>query len=277
MTDASQWLGALSLWLLEWQLLLRASPWLVLALSALAGACTGSFLNMMVHRLPLMAERSVALARGVEPQRLPGGDAPYNLAVPRSHCPHCRCLIPLWYNIPLLSYLWLRGHCAACGVAIPLRYLWLEMLAVALFVLAAQRTGGALIPLVMLWLASGAWLAALCLALERDYLPTAIAWLPLWCGLLLAAGGSAPGSALWAAAAVAALAALWLWWLHCRAPSLELLALAAAAGAWGLWLGLACLVALWAMAALWSRWRQQPATAPVPLLALAGIAAGLLV
>ncbi len=277
MAEATQWPGAFSLWLLEWQLLLQAQPWLVLVLAALAGACAGSFLNMMVYRLPLMAERSLALARGVAPQQLPGGEAPYNLAVPRSHCPHCRQPIPLWYNIPLLSYLWLRGRCAACGVAIPPRYLWLELSTVVLFVLAAQRTSGALMPLLALWLALGTWLAALCLALERDYLPTAIAWLPLWLGLLLVAGDPAPAApALWAAAVAAGLAALWLRWLQRHPASPELLALSAAAGAWGAWLGLACLVVLWAVAALWARWRGAPATASVPLLALAGIAAALL-
>ena len=261
-------------WLGELRLVLEAVPWLGPMLSILVGASTGSFLNMMVHRLPLMAERRVALLGGVAPEQLPGGSAPYNLAVPRSHCPACQCPIPAWHNIPLLSYLWLRGCCAGCGARIPARYLWLELMAVVLFSLAAWRVGGELVVLLMLWVALGCWLAALCLVLEHDWLPTAIAWWPLWLGLLSAVSDPVTAAvALWAAGGAVALVALWLRWRHRAWPEIELLALAAAAGAWGGWVGLVCLVVMLLLA---DRWPLRGGGLAVPLV-LASIAAALLV
>src|SRR5690349_20638615 len=81
----------------------------------LFGAALGSFVNVVVYRLP----RDISIVR------------------PRSFCPHCRRPIPLWSNIPVLGYLMLRGRCARCGVRIPARYLITELglglIAIALF------------------------------------------------------------------------------------------------------------------------------------------------
>lgn len=86
----------------------------------LLGTVIGSFLNVVIHRLP----RGESLIR------------------PGSHCPSCGTPIPFWINVPLLSYLWLRGRCRTCGHAIDLRYPLVELAAGLLFASLALRWGG---------------------------------------------------------------------------------------------------------------------------------------
>ncbi|HEV3484090.1 MAG TPA: prepilin peptidase, partial [Vicinamibacterales bacterium] len=93
--------------------------WLLPAAAFALGAIVGSFLNVVIHRYP----------RGE------------SIVLPASHCPHCNTPIRPWDNVPIFSYLWLRGRCRACGEPISMRYPLVE-LANALFYLAAfQRTG----------------------------------------------------------------------------------------------------------------------------------------
>ena len=92
------------------------------------GLMVGSFLNVVIYRLPLMMETRwrkdccelLELPPEAEAARL-------NLATPNSHCPHCGTGIKPWHNIPVLSYLFLRGKCAACGTGISLRYPTVEL------------------------------------------------------------------------------------------------------------------------------------------------------
>ena len=91
-------------------------------------AITGSFMNVVIYRLPIMILGS-------------GEDGRYNLAIPASSCPHCRHPIELWRNIPLISYLLLRGRCFHCGERISWRYPLIEAAAVALAVFLAQHYG----------------------------------------------------------------------------------------------------------------------------------------
>ena len=89
-------------------------PWVAFAF----GLCIGSFLNVVIHRLPKMMERAWrAECAELTGQSLPAAE-PYNLVVPRSRCPACGHGIRAWENIPLLSWLVLRARCAACGVHI---------------------------------------------------------------------------------------------------------------------------------------------------------------
>ena len=120
--------------------LLRAQPGLSIALGVL-GAVVGSFLNVVIHRLPKIMtqqwERECAEFRGED---LPQSQH-YSLAFPGSHCPGCKAQIRAHQNIPVLSYLFLRGRCANCGVAISLRYPFIELLTAATWILCGLAFG----------------------------------------------------------------------------------------------------------------------------------------
>jgi leader peptidase (prepilin peptidase)/N-methyltransferase len=105
------------------------------------GLCVGSFLNVVIHRLPKILERGwqaqAAELRGEVVAEQPR----YNLAVPRSACPACHHPITLMENIPVVSWLALRGKCSACGVAISARYPIVELLGGALAAAAILKFG----------------------------------------------------------------------------------------------------------------------------------------
>jgi len=122
-------------------------PWVCLAL----GLVVGSFLNVVIHRLPKMMEREwqeqcAELARTGEPHGSP--DQPeletYNLFVPRSKCPSCGHSITALENIPLASWAVLRGRCSACKARISLRYPVVELIAGIAAYWCATRYGAGL-------------------------------------------------------------------------------------------------------------------------------------
>jgi leader peptidase (prepilin peptidase)/N-methyltransferase len=119
------------------------SPLFDVAIALVVGLCVGSFLNVVVHRLPKMMERDwraqCAELRGEPP---PAEQPPsYNLAVPRSACPDCGHRIGALENIPVVSWLALRGACSACGKAISIRYPLVEALGGILAAYAIWRFG----------------------------------------------------------------------------------------------------------------------------------------
>ncbi|ESH94527.1 methyltransferase [Cupriavidus sp. HPC(L)] len=159
-------------------------PWFLLGAAALLGLVVGSFLNVVVHRLPRMMEREEAnylAALRHEPAPFPDR---YDLVVPRSSCPHCGHAIAPWENIPVLGYLLLRGRCSSCRKPIGLRYPAVELISAALCALAAWHFGPtwqALAALVLIW-------SLLSLALidaDTQLLPDQITQPLLWLGLLL--------------------------------------------------------------------------------------------
>jgi leader peptidase (prepilin peptidase) / N-methyltransferase len=168
---------------------LKASPALLAATAAFLGLCVGSFLNVVIHRLPRMMEAQWR----AECAELSGGEPPpaepYNLLHPRSACPKCATPIAAWQNIPVVSWLWLRGKCAACAAPISFRYPAVEIAAGALAVLVAWRFGysGALVAA-----AGFAWalLALTCIDLDTYLLPDDITLPLLWAGLLANAFGT---------------------------------------------------------------------------------------
>ena len=118
-------------------------PAVAAAIALIVGLCVGSFLNVVVHRLPKMMEREwraqCAELRGeAAPQEDP---ARYNLAVPRSACPSCGHAIGALENVPIVSWLALRGACKACGKPISIRYPLVEALGGALAFYAIWRFG----------------------------------------------------------------------------------------------------------------------------------------
>src|SRR5271167_3229559 len=109
--------------------------------AGLVGLCVGSFLNVVIHRLPKVLDRGWR-AQCAELSGQPLADEPrYNLIVPRSQCPACGHRITALENIPVLSYVFLRGQCSACHAPISRRYPAVELLTGALTVAALIRFG----------------------------------------------------------------------------------------------------------------------------------------
>ena len=195
---------------------------LLLAAAAVVGLIIGSFVNVVIHRLPRMLEQQwsqdVALwlaeqESGPSPGGVAGGAAnaaPYNLARPGSHCPACGHALAWRDNIPLLSYLLLRGRCRSCRSPIGWRYPVVELLTAALFAACAWHWGLGASALV--WAAFAATLLALaCIDADTQLLPDALTLPLLWGGLISAAAGwsqTAVTDALWGA--VAGYGVLWL-------------------------------------------------------------------
>jgi leader peptidase (prepilin peptidase)/N-methyltransferase len=163
-------------------------PWVALAF----GLCVGSFLNVVIHRLPVMMERAwradYAELMGAQSPILPGKEAPaqerYNLIVPRSRCPGCGRGIGAIENVPVFSWLALKGKCAGCGMRISARYPLVDLLAGAGAAYAAWRFGFgkvALGAMLFVW----ATIALAFIDQATGYLPDDITLPLLWAGLLL--------------------------------------------------------------------------------------------
>jgi leader peptidase (prepilin peptidase)/N-methyltransferase len=168
---------------------LQASPLALSVTAALAGLAVGSFLNVVAHRLPKMMERAWQRdCRAV--LNLPGGEeeTPYNLVVPSSRCPLCGHGIRAWENIPVLSWLWLKGRCSACGARISARYPLVELTTGVLSAAVAWRFGfsvPAAFALVLTW----GLIALSAIDLDCRLLPDDITLPLLWLGLLVNLGG----------------------------------------------------------------------------------------
>jgi leader peptidase (prepilin peptidase)/N-methyltransferase len=165
-------------------------PWLYWTAVVWLGLCIGSFLNVVVHRLPRMMERQErswareALALPAEPEA-----PPYNLVVPRSACPGCGHLIRAHENVPVLSWLALRGRCAHCGTSISARYPVVETVTAILTVVVMALYGSgwtAAWALLFTW----ALLSAALIDLDHQLLPDAIVLPLLWLGLLVNVSGT---------------------------------------------------------------------------------------
>ena len=180
------------------------------ALFGVLGLLVGSFLNVVIHRLPIMMEAQWR----AECAELDGKDLPqaetFNLVLPRSRCPKCSHQIGWYENIPLFSYLFLRGKCSACKSPIGLRYPLVELASGALFFICAWKLGAN--ATALLWCSFAATVLALALIdWDTTLLPDAITLPLLWAGLIAATlqWTSVPlPAALWGA--VAGYLSLWL-------------------------------------------------------------------
>lgn len=160
------------------------APGYTLGIVVVLGLLIGSFLNVVIYRLPLMMMRDwkASLAEA-EALTLPALPARFNLAAPRSRCPHCQAPITAAQNIPVVSYLLLKGRCANCKTPISIRYPIVEAVTGGLSVLVVWQFGvgweGAL-GLVFLWL-----LVALTLIdVDHQLLPDDLTLPLLWLGLI---------------------------------------------------------------------------------------------
>lgn len=247
----------------------------VLLFVAVLGLVVGSFVNVLVHRLPIMIEQSLA----DEP-----ASATLNLAFPASHCPHCEHPIAWRDKLPLLGFALLRGRCRHCQTPIAWRYPLLEALTAALFVWSAHSHAH--------WGAALAWagfattlLALAVIDAQTTWLPDALTQPLTWGGLLCAAlgwSGLPLGDALYGA--VAGYLSLWtVYWGFLLLTGQHGMGhgdfkLLAALGAWFGWQQLLALVLIASLSGLLMAavlaWRQRlPANRQIafgPCLALAG-------
>ncbi len=160
-------------------------PILVLTIGALFGLVIGSFLNVVIYRLPRMLEQDWKdqAEMILDPDReLPLDKPSFNLAFPDSHCPSCEKKIKPWENIPLLSYLFLKGKCSNCGTRISIRYPLIEAFTAVVTCIVLHKFGvtTGLLTLVLSW-------SLICLAMidyDRTILPDDITLPILWLGLI---------------------------------------------------------------------------------------------
>jgi leader peptidase (prepilin peptidase)/N-methyltransferase len=167
----------------------QSNPWLLITIAVVAGLMVGSFLNVVIHRLPKLMERQWR----AECAELTGAAATpaerYNLVVPRSSCPACGHRITALENIPIASYIALGGKCSACRAPIAWRYPLVEALAGVFAGFIAWRYGlsAAMIgALLFVW----AMIALTFIDLDTFYLPDSITLPLLWTGLLFNLGAT---------------------------------------------------------------------------------------
>lgn len=160
-----------------------AFPWI----AGLFGLAIGSFLNVVIHRLPIMLEhrwRRQCQELTNPDQSTQKAPERFDLVIPGSHCPHCGHAISALENIPVLSYLWLKGKCSICRKPISWRYPFVELLTGCLSAVVAWRFGfgmAAIAGLALTW----CLIALTFVDFDRQLLPDDITLPLLWLGLLL--------------------------------------------------------------------------------------------
>lgn len=165
--------------------LLATYPAAYLSCALVLGLLVGSFLNVVVHRLPKMLERDwIAQSRQMLELPSEGESETYNLAKPHSHCPHCQHRIRPWENIPVLSYVMLRGKCSSCKAPISARYPLVELACGLLSLFVVWHFGFTLQAASALLLTWGL-LAASLVDADHQILPDVIVLPLLWVGLLV--------------------------------------------------------------------------------------------
>jgi leader peptidase (prepilin peptidase)/N-methyltransferase len=228
---------------------LQQSLALAVTAAGVLGLLVGSFLNVVIHRVPRMLEREwaqqAAELRGEEAAH----DDRYNLVVPGSHCPSCGHRISPLENIPLLSWMLQRGKCTACGTAIPARYPVVELATGVLCAVAIWRFGATAEGLGALVLT--AFLIALAfIDLDTQLLPDNLTLPLLWLGLLFNLGGVFAPLPAAVIGAVAGYVSLWtIYWLFKLVTGKEGMGygdfkLLAALGAWFGWTALPAVILL---------------------------------
>jgi len=220
--------------------LLAASQPLLITCTGVLGLLVGSFLNVVIYRLPrIMEARWQHEARDLL-SLAPVESAPLSLIKPASACPACGVGIKPWQNIPVLSWLWLRGRAACCGVAIGVRYPLVELLTGLVSAACAWRFGFSLEcagALLLTW----SLVALAFIDLDTQLLPDDITLPLLWAGLLFSLIGGLASLSDAVIGAMAGYLSLWLvFWAFKLATGKDGLGygdfkLLAALGAWLGW------------------------------------------
>ncbi len=163
-------------------------PYLLASLACLVGLMVGSFLNVVIYRLPIMMQQNWRKecseylqidSAETEPQ-----EEPFNLVLPLSRCPSCKAPIKPYQNIPIVSYLFLKGHCAVCGKPISARYPMIEAFTAITSALAAWHFGYSLQTVFALML-TWSLIALSFIDIDHHLIPDSITLPVLWVGLFL--------------------------------------------------------------------------------------------
>jgi leader peptidase (prepilin peptidase)/N-methyltransferase len=229
--------------------LLQHSPSTFIVFSTVLGLVVGSFLNVVIHRLPKMMEREwteqCATLKGEEAPPAP----PYNLVIPRSTCPSCGHLIRAWENVPLVSWLALGGRCSNCKTSISARYPVVEAITGLLSGYAAWHFGygpAAFAALLLVW----ALVALTFIDFDTQLLPDDITLPLMWLGLLINSAGVFTDLKSAVIGAAAGYLSLWsVYWLFKLIMKKEGMGygdfkLLAAIGAWFGWIMLPLVILL---------------------------------
>jgi len=265
-------------------LLLSEHAWVFVSMALVLGVIVGSFLNVLVWRLPKMLEREWR-AQAHEVLGLPAEPAgpTYNLMLPHSCCPHCNHPIRPWENIPLLSYLLLKGRCAHCRGAISARYPLTELASGLLCALVAWHFGFGWQAAALMLLSCGL-LAMSLIDADHQLLPDVLVLPLLWLGLIVNSFGlfTTLPDAVWGA--VIGYLSLWsVFWLFKLATGKDGMGhgdfkLLALLGAWGGWQILPMTLLMSSLVGVFCglilmRMRKAQASTPMPFgpyLAIAG-------
>jgi len=200
---------------------LSGSPTLLVGLCVLMGLLVGSFLNVVIYRLPVMMERGWKQEAREILELPPEEDGEiFNLVTPRSRCPKCNHAITWYENIPVISWLVLKGKCRECHTPISKRYPVIELTSGLLAGLCAWHFGYGPWLLFMLF-ATWTLLAAAMIDADTTLLPDSMNYPLLWAGLLAALLGVSPVSLPNAVAgAMAGYLSLWsVYWLLSCSPA----------------------------------------------------------
>ncbi len=239
---------------------LSSNLWTLTFVCTILGLSIGSFLNVMVYRIPIMLEkqwlaqaREILTAENKTSEATPPASSitekTFNLVYPNSHCPHCETAIKPWHNIPVISYLLLGGKCAKCAHPISKRYPLVEVVTAILTILVVWQFGFTLQSAALL-VFSWALITLTLIDFDHQLLPDNITLPLLWAGLIVNSSGlivTLP-DALWGA--VAGYLSLWsVYWLFKLITGKEGMGygdfkLLAALGAWLGWQTLPLIIML---------------------------------
>lgn len=267
--------------------LIQQNSTIFIIIASLLGLVIGSFLNVVIHRLPIMMEmdwrEQCASLSGIDNV---AKTTKYNLITPRSTCPHCQKTIAAWHNIPVISFLLLGGRCKECKASISWRYPTVEIISALLVGLTAYKFGFSISTLA----ASVFALALLTLTfidLDTQLLPDVITLPLLWLGLLFNLYGGFTDIQSAIIGAVAGYLTLWIvYWLFKLVTGKEGMGygdfkMLAAIGAWFGWTMLPAVILLSSIAGsiigigliIFAKKGRNTAIPFGPYLALGGIAA----
>jgi len=169
--------------------LLQQSPVLFITTMLVLGLLVGSFLNVVIYRLPVMMQREWELEAAEILEQEPRVQTPFSLTTPASHCPKCKAPVKPWQNIPIVSWLLLGGKCALCKTPISKRYPTIELVSGLMTAAVAWIFGWSDITLVLIpfmWVT----LALTMIDFDTQLLPDTLVMPLLWLGMLINISGT---------------------------------------------------------------------------------------